>query len=69
MTLGGDKVIGFVAEPVVGATLGAVPSVPGYFEAMRAICDRHGILLIPHLHATSAFVRGGSCAPALAHSN
>jgi adenosylmethionine-8-amino-7-oxononanoate aminotransferase len=44
--LGGDKVIGFVAEPVVGATLGAVPSVPGYFEAMRAVCDRHGILLI-----------------------
>ncbi len=44
--LGGDKVIGFVAEPVVGATLGAVPPVPGYFEAMRAVCDRHGILLI-----------------------
>ena len=44
--LGGDKVIGFVAEPVVGATLGAVPSVAGYFEAMRAVCDRHGILLI-----------------------
>ena len=44
--LGGDKVIAFVAEPVVGATLGAVPSVPGYFEAMRDVCDRHGILLI-----------------------
>ncbi len=46
VNLGGDKVIGFVAEPVVGATLGAVPSVPGYFEAIRAVCDRHGILLI-----------------------
>ena len=44
--LGGDKVIAFVAEPVVGATLGAVPPVAGYFEAMRAVCDRHGILLI-----------------------
>ena len=44
--LGGDKVIAFIAEPVVGATLGAVPAVPGYFEAIRAICDRHGILLI-----------------------
>lgn len=46
VNLGGDKVIGFVAEPVVGATLGAVPSVPGYFEAMREVCNRHGILLI-----------------------
>jgi adenosylmethionine-8-amino-7-oxononanoate aminotransferase len=31
---------------VVGATLGAVPSVPGYFKRIREICDRHGILLI-----------------------
>jgi adenosylmethionine-8-amino-7-oxononanoate aminotransferase len=44
--LGPDTVIGFVAEPVVGATLGAVPAVPGYFEAVRAVCDRHGMLLI-----------------------
>jgi len=45
-SLGGDQVIGFVAEPVVGATLGAVPPVPGYFKAMREVCDRHGVLLI-----------------------
>jgi adenosylmethionine-8-amino-7-oxononanoate aminotransferase len=44
--LGGENVIAFVAEPVVGATLGAVPAVPGYFRAVRRICDRHGILLI-----------------------
>jgi adenosylmethionine-8-amino-7-oxononanoate aminotransferase len=44
--LGGDNVICFVAETVVGATLGAVPAVPGYFRRMREICDRHGILLI-----------------------
>jgi adenosylmethionine-8-amino-7-oxononanoate aminotransferase len=44
--LGGENVIAFVAEPVVGATMGAVPAVPGYFKAVRAICDRHGILLI-----------------------
>jgi len=44
--LGGDKVIAFVAETVVGATLGAVPPVPGYFKRVREICDRHGILLI-----------------------
>ncbi len=44
--IGPDSVIGFVAEPVVGATLGAVPAVPGYFQAVRAICDRYGMLLI-----------------------
>ena len=44
--LGGETVIAFVAEPVVGATLGAVPAVPGYFQAVRQICDRFGILLI-----------------------
>jgi adenosylmethionine-8-amino-7-oxononanoate aminotransferase len=44
--LGGENVICFVAEPVVGATLGAVPAVPGYFRRVREICDRHGILLI-----------------------
>jgi adenosylmethionine-8-amino-7-oxononanoate aminotransferase len=44
--LGPRNVIGFVAEPVVGATLGAAPPVPGYFRQIREICDRHGILLI-----------------------
>ena len=44
--LGGKNVIAFVAETVVGATLGAVPAMPGYFKRVREICDRHGILLI-----------------------
>src|SRR5688500_2183709 len=44
--LGGENVIAFVAETVVGATLGAVAPVPGYFKRVREICDRHGILLI-----------------------
>ena len=44
--LGPDSVMAFVAEPVVGATLGAVPAVEGYFARIRQICDRHGILLI-----------------------
>ncbi|MBV9347560.1 MAG: aspartate aminotransferase family protein [Pseudolabrys sp.] len=44
--LGGENVIAFLAEPVVGATMGAVPAVPGYFKRVRELCDRHGILLI-----------------------
>jgi adenosylmethionine-8-amino-7-oxononanoate aminotransferase len=44
--LGGERVMAFVAETVVGATLGAVPPVPGYFRRVREVCDRHGILLI-----------------------
>jgi adenosylmethionine-8-amino-7-oxononanoate aminotransferase len=44
--LGPDTVIGFMAETVVGATLGCVTALPGYFPAMRAVCDRHGALLI-----------------------
>jgi len=46
MQAGPDKVIAFVAEPVVGATGGAIPPTPGYFQGVRAICDRHGILFI-----------------------
>lgn len=44
--LGGENIMAFIAEPVVGATLGAVPAVAGYFKRMREICSRHGILLI-----------------------
>ncbi|MGJ9417124.1 aspartate aminotransferase family protein [Massilia sp. CMS3.1] len=46
MKAGPEKVIGFVAEPVVGATGGAIPPTPGYFKGVRDICDRHGILFI-----------------------
>src|SRR5499427_9401419 len=45
-SLGGENVIGFVAETVVGATMGAVPAVPGYFRRVREICRHHGVLLI-----------------------
>jgi adenosylmethionine-8-amino-7-oxononanoate aminotransferase len=41
-----ETVMAFVAEPVVGATSGAVPSVPGYFKRIREICDQYGVLLI-----------------------
>jgi adenosylmethionine-8-amino-7-oxononanoate aminotransferase len=44
--LGSDRVIAFVAETVGGATAGVLVPVPGYFKAVREVCDRHGVLLI-----------------------
>ena len=44
--LGPYTVMAFLAEPVVGATTGCVTAIPGYFAAVRAICDRYGALLI-----------------------
>ncbi len=44
--LGPETVAAFIAEPVVGATMGAVPAAPGYFKRIREICDRYGLLLI-----------------------
>lgn len=46
LRLGPDTVMAFMAEPVVGATLGAVPAVAGYFKRIREICDKYGVLLI-----------------------
>lgn len=43
---GADRVIAFVAETVGGATAGVLTPVPGYLRAVRAVCDRHGVLLI-----------------------
>ncbi len=44
--IGPDRVAAFIAEPIVGATLGCATAVPGYFRAIREVCDRHGALLI-----------------------
>lgn len=41
-----DEVAAFVAEPVVGAALGAVGPTPRYFERIAAICREHDILMI-----------------------
>ena len=44
--LGPENVIAFICEPVVGATSGAVPAVPGYLKRIREICDEYDIFLI-----------------------
>jgi adenosylmethionine-8-amino-7-oxononanoate aminotransferase len=44
--VGPGTVAAFIAEPVVGATNGAVPALPGYFKAIKAVLERHGVLFI-----------------------
>ena len=46
LRVGPQTVMAFAAEPVVGATAGALAAVPGYFKRIREICDQYGILLI-----------------------
>jgi len=41
-----EHIAAFIAEPVVGATLGTVPAPEGYFQVIREICDDHGVLFI-----------------------
>ena len=43
---GQGRVAAFVAEPIVGATLGAVAPPDGYWPAIAEVCRRHGILLV-----------------------
>ncbi len=41
-----ESVMAFIAEPVVGATSGALVPPAGYFKRIREICDQYGVLLI-----------------------
>lgn len=43
---GADTIAAFIAEPVIGSSAGAALPPPGYFEAISAVCRRHGILTI-----------------------
>ena len=41
----GDKIASVIVEPVAG-NMGCVPPAPGFLEALRALCTKHGALLI-----------------------
>jgi hypothetical protein len=43
---GPQRALGFIAETVVGATLGAAPATRGYFKRIREACDRHQAFFI-----------------------
>lgn len=46
LEVGPEKVSAFIAEPIVGATAGALVPHDGYFRRIREICDRYDVLLI-----------------------
>ena len=46
LRLGSDTVMAFIVEPIVGATMGAVPAVQGYFNRIEEVCKKYGVLLI-----------------------
>ncbi len=43
---GPETVLAFIQEPVGGASTGALVPPAGYMAAVRAICDKYGVLLI-----------------------
>jgi adenosylmethionine-8-amino-7-oxononanoate aminotransferase len=43
---GANNVAAFIAEPISGASLGAAVPPDDYWPAIRAICDKYGVLLI-----------------------
>ena len=43
---GADSVAAFIAEPVGGSSTGVAVPRPEYFQRVREICDRHGVLFV-----------------------
>jgi adenosylmethionine-8-amino-7-oxononanoate aminotransferase len=43
---GQGSIAAFIAEPIVGNTLGAVTPPPEYYPIVRRICDQYGILFV-----------------------
>lgn len=46
LAYGPENVAGFIAEPISGASLGAVVPPDDYWPRVREICDKYGVLLI-----------------------
>lgn len=46
LAAGPQRVAAFIAEPIVAAGGPGMTPPPGYFERIRAICDRYGVLWI-----------------------
>jgi adenosylmethionine-8-amino-7-oxononanoate aminotransferase len=46
LAAGAETIAAFIFEPVVGAAGGCVPAPEGYAALVRAVCDRHGVLMI-----------------------
>lgn len=44
--VGPENIAAFIAEPVIGASGGAVAPPDGYYEKIREICDKYDILFI-----------------------
>ena len=62
LRVGPKAVMAFMAEPVVGATLGAVPAVEGYFKRIREICDTMAFCLFL-MRSCVAWGAPGTCSP------
>lgn len=64
LELGPENVAAFVAETVSGTTLGCAPATPGYFQAVRNLCDKYDILLIldevRRSYSVSAFIKANN---------
>ncbi|MBN1659627.1 MAG: aspartate aminotransferase family protein [Anaerolineae bacterium] len=46
LEIGSHRVAAFLAEPIGGATLGAIVPPPEYWSIVRDLCDRYDVLLI-----------------------